>query len=101
MLGSVVRRAIAPVLREAPPACGIVSITRVEVSADASYATVYITALEESEQALRYLERRCRDLQRSLGSLPRRKIPLLRFRIDGSGERGRRIDALLKKLERP
>lgn len=95
MLASVVRKLIAPVLRECPPECGVVSITGVEVSDDFSYATVYVSALSEPQRALKFLEARAPHLQRSLSALSRRRIPLLRFRCDTSGERGDRLDALL------
>ncbi|MBI1812254.1 ribosome-binding factor A [Candidatus Peregrinibacteria bacterium] len=98
MLGTVIRALIAPVLRECPPACGIVSITAVDVSSDSSYATVMISALREPERALEFLNGRKNDLQRLLSKLPRRKIPMLRFRIDRSGERGARMDELLRSL---
>jgi ribosome-binding factor A len=95
MLASVIRRNIAPVLRECPAVCGIVSITEVEVSTDFSIATVYISALEEPRRALKFLEGRRTVLQRQLSALERSHIPLLRFRIDRRTERGRRIDELL------
>ena len=100
MLASTVRDTIAPVLRECPRECGIVTITRIEISSDASYATVYMSALKEPELALEFLRKEGRDLQRQLGKLPRKKIPLLRFRYDDSGERGRRIDELLEEADK-
>ena len=95
MLASVVREIIAPVLRECPTECGIVSITEVEVSSDFSYATVYISALQEQKSALEFLEKRRNALQRSLSSMHRAHIPMLRFRIDDRAEKGKRIDELL------
>ena len=100
MLASTVRELIAPVLRSCPAACGIVSITRIEISPDASYATVYISALEKSEEALSFLETERLDLQRKLSKLPRRVIPKLRFRIDDTIERGMRIDKLLNEANK-
>jgi ribosome-binding factor A len=95
MLATEVRSVIAPVLRRCPPACGIVSIARIDISTDSSYATVYITALEHADEALQFLRDEARELQRQLGKLPRRKIPLLRFRLDRGAEEGARIDKLL------
>jgi ribosome-binding factor A len=95
MLASTIRRMVGPVLRECPRECGVVSMTRVEVSADASYVTIYISALHKADIALAFLEERRNDLQRELGSLQRKRIPLLRFRIDQTVEHGNRLDELL------
>ncbi|MDB4978626.1 MAG: hypothetical protein JWM56_812 [Candidatus Peribacteria bacterium] len=96
MLGSIIREIIAPVLRMCPPACGIVSIIKVDVSPDFSYATVYITALEEPKKAIHFLEGQIPRLQKNLGSLYRKKIPQLRFRLDTQADSGSRLDELLK-----
>ncbi len=95
MLASVIREIIAPVLRECPPACGMTSITEIDVSKDFSYATVYISALEHPERALQYLERRLPKLKSMVGAMHRKKIPELRFRIDPRSERASRLDDLL------
>ena len=95
MVGSVIREIIAPVLRDCPPECGMVSLTRIEVSEDFSYATVYVSALTEPERAVTFLEERRVSLQAQLGGLRRKRIPKLRFRIDRSGEKENRIDDLL------
>lgn len=97
MLASVVRTIIAPALRECPRACGIVTITLIEVSPDASYATAHVSALREPERALAFLEERKAELQRKLGEIPRRKIPVLRFRIDREPERLAALDRLLRE----
>lgn len=99
MLASVIREVIAPVLRECPRECGVVSISEVEVSQDFSYATAYITALKEPERALDFLEKRRSKLQHQLGSLHRAKIPALRFRLDKRMEHSNRIDKILGSLE--
>jgi len=95
MLASAVRDIIAPVIRECPTDCGIVSITRVDVSSDTSYATVYISALKEVEEALKFLESQIPRLRTMLGALNRRKIPIVRFRIDHDSEKSSRLDAIL------
>lgn len=98
MLGSSVREIVAPVLRECPPECGIVSITGVEVSSDLSYATLSLSALQNPEAALAFLEGKRRDLQKRLVALQTHRIPKLRFRIDRAGEQGARIEKLLDEL---
>ena len=99
MLGSVIREIIAPVLRECPPECGVVTITNVVVSEDYSYVTVSVSALNAPASAVGFLEGQTRKLQRELGVLERKRIPHIRFRLDHASEHGSRIDALLKRLE--
>ena len=95
MLASVIREVIAPVLRACPASCQMVSITEVDVSDDFSYATVYISALQEQETALTFLEKQLPQLHKSLGAIHRSRIPQLRFRVDPRTERGGRVDDLL------
>lgn len=97
MLASAIREMIAPVLRDAPHECGIVSITEVKVSEDFSYATVFISALLHPDIALAFLDKQKLRLQRHLSALQRKKIPFIRFRIDERGDRGMRIEQLLSQ----
>ncbi len=99
MLASVIREIIAPILRECPPACGIVSITQIEVSDDFTYATVYVSALNEGKQAVEFLKHRANDLQRRMSAINRKRIPLLRFRLDQTIEKSTRLDELLDGLK--
>lgn len=96
MLASVVREVIAPVVRLCPQECGVVSITEVEVSSDFSYATVYISALMHADLALSFLEEKLPELKTQMGSIYRKRIPELRFRIDERTERGSKVDSLLR-----
>ena len=96
MLGTSVRQIIAPILRECPPECGIVSISSIDVSTDSSHATVYITSLMEPQVALDFLRKKEPHLQHALTKLERRKIPQLHFRLDMATEQGNRIDELLR-----
>lgn len=75
----------------------MVSITEVEVSEDFSYATIYISALEEADKALEFLEKKLSSLQSALGKIHRTRVPELRFRIDPRIDRGERVDDLLKQ----
>lgn len=99
MLASVIREVIAPIVRVCPPECKMVSITEVEVSEDFSYATVYISSLEDEPTALSFLESKLPSLQRSLGTLYRKRIPEIRFRIDPRTDRGGHIDDLLRQAQ--
>ncbi len=97
MLASSVRAIVAPLLRECPQECGVVNITRVDISADLSYVTVYVTAFKGSAAAMAYLEGRKKEFQKRLGGLQTHKTPQLRFRIDKTAEEGTRIDQLLER----
>ena len=99
MLASVVREVVAPVIRLCPSECKMVSINEVVVSKDFSHATVYISALEEPEVALRFLEKRLPQLKTEMGSIYRKRIPELRFKIDTKTDRGGKIDALLDQAK--
>ncbi len=95
MLVTEIRTVVAPALRYCPPECGIISITKIEVSSDGSYATAYVSALKEPKAALAFLEQQRNELQHQLGKMPRAKIPKLRFRLDEGPAHGSRIDELL------
>jgi ribosome-binding factor A len=92
-----VRSCIAPILLTIPKECSIVSLTEVELTADAEYITVYVSALQHPERALQYLRSKQRMLQRSLAVLGKKHLPLLRFCLDPRTEKGERIDRLLKE----
>lgn len=96
MLASVVREVIAPALQQCPPKCGVLSITEVVVSQDFSYATIYISALQEPGHALKFLEKRSKELKTKMGVIYRKKIPEIRFRIDDRVDTGERMDDLLR-----
>lgn len=100
MLASVVRENVAPMLRTCPAECGIVSITRVKISPDSSYADIGISALNNPELAVKHLELHRQEIQKQLGRLERRVIPKIRFKVDKSGEAGDRVSDLLRSLEK-
>jgi len=97
MLASEVRKIIAPFLRESPPECGLITLTEVEVTDDCSYATIFVSALQNPETALSFLEEKLPELQKSLLKLERKRLPIIRVRYDDRGERGQRIDMLLNE----
>lgn len=99
MIASVVRSVVAPLLRACPQSCGIVSLTEVEVSEDIGFATCYVSALHEPEQAITFLQSHIPELKKGLGAaLQMHRAPFLRFRIDPRTERGSRIDKLLEGM---
>ncbi len=77
----------------------MVSISQVLVAPDASYATLYITSLNEPQMALDFLRLKLPELQRDMSKLTRRKIPLLRVRLESGTDQADRVERLLKELE--
>lgn len=84
---------------------GLVSVTRVEVSADASHCRVYVSVMgSEAERGstMRALEHAKGFIRSKLGEeLTIRHIPDIQFVLDRSIEQGDHVLALLDKLEIP
>jgi ribosome-binding factor A len=84
------------------PRLGMVTITDVEVTPDATRAKVYFTVLggeEARDEAKQGLQSAAGWLRRELGQRLRlRNTPELVFRYDRSVERGERISAILDEL---
>jgi ribosome-binding factor A len=91
-LGALIQELISALILESrikdPRISPFVSITRVNVSGDLSYADVYVSNIRETAS----LERNAQGLQSAAGfiqaqlgaSLQIRKIPRLRFHVDTS-----------------
>ena len=81
---------------------GLVTITRVKVTADLSLANVYVSSLEGSAGAkklLGALQHAVPYLRHELAPrLGLREVPDLRFHYDESIERGARVEDLLRKI---
>lgn len=81
------------------------TITAVETTADLGHATVHVRTLGDEvsvEEAIRGLESAAGYIRRRLGQeLHLRRIPELRFEVDRTLERVRRIDELLRRAKRP
>lgn len=81
-----------------------VTITDVEVTQDLAFARVYVSVLLEGPERDRILEALAHAagfVRRELGPrLGLREVPEVRFELDDSIERGRRVDDILRKLER-
>ncbi len=103
----LMRREIADILerRLRDPRLGsTVTVTDVQVTQDLSFARVFVTVLgDESARgpALEALRRASGFVRRELGGrLDLREVPELRFEYDGSLDQGRRVEDLLRRLER-
>lgn len=105
-IGEQVRDELARLLRDevSDPRVGMVSLTRVEVAADLSTASVFWSALDPNEAGV---ERVAAGLRSAAGFLRRRlakelslrRTPELRFLHDPSLELGARTLSLLRELE--
>lgn len=87
------------------PRIGFASITRVDVSPDIRYATVYVSVLgTENEQAetLVALGSAAGFIRHELGpKLTMRNIPVLSFRLDRSMEHAENVARLLREIDLP
>ena len=81
----------------------LLTVVRVEVSGDLSYAKCYISAmegLEAAQEAVKGLKNAAGYIRREVGQALRlRKTPEIRFVADDSIEHGMSIAKMLKDLE--
>ncbi|MDD6478935.1 MAG: 30S ribosome-binding factor RbfA [Oscillospiraceae bacterium] len=99
---SDIKIALAELLREVkdPRVSKLLSIVKVDVSSDMSYATVYVSAIEgmdATKESVKALNKSAAGfLRRQLGaSLSLRKVPELRFIADDSLERSAQISKII------
>ena len=103
---SDVRIALSELLREVkdPRISKLLSIVKVDISGDLSYATIYVSAIEGYEttvSSVKALKGASGYLRRELGSrLKLRKVPELRFIADDSIEQSAHINSIIHKLNR-
>ena len=99
---SDIKITLSELLRELkdPRVSKLLSIVKGDVSGDLSYATVYVSAIEGSEQpvsSVKALKGAAGFLRRELGSrLTLRKVPELRFVADNSIEKSANISKIIE-----
>lgn len=100
-----IRREIADILEHRvrdPRVNGRVNVTDVEVTADLSFARIFVSVLAEGAeraQVLAALTQAAPFVRRELAPrLGLREMPEIRFLFDPSIESGARVDELLRKL---
>ena len=85
-----------------PRVSRLLSIVKVDVSSDLSYATVYVSAIEGFEEpvkSVKALKGASGYLRRELGSrMSLRKVPELRFVADDSIEHSANISRIIKSF---
>ncbi len=102
-VGEEILRALGRIIREElrDPRIGFVTITAVKVSADLRHARVFATALgvEVGDPSIETLNHSAAFLRRSLArDLGLRFTPSLRFVLDESVDRGRRLEGLFDQI---
>ncbi len=104
---SDIRLCMSELLREVkdPRVSKMLSIVKLDVSGDMSYATVYVSALEGTEktaESVKALNKSASGyLRRELGSrLKLRKVPELRFIADNSIENSAHISKIIESFDK-
>lgn len=102
---SDIRLCMSELLREVkdPRVSRMLSIVKLDVSGDMSYATVYVSAIEGTEktaESVKALNKSAAGyLRRELGSrLKLRKVPELRFVADNSIENSAHISKIIENF---
>ncbi|MBO5746975.1 MAG: 30S ribosome-binding factor RbfA [Clostridia bacterium] len=102
-----IQRELADLFREMkdPRVSKLLSIVKVDVSGDLSYATVYVSAIEgydKTVESVKGLKNAAGFLRRELGlRLKLRKTPELRFIADNSIEHSARIAGIIDSFDLP
>jgi ribosome-binding factor A len=104
-LNSLIRRDLSDLIRNEvkdPRVAGVVSVTRVDTSADVHHAKVFVSVygtLREKEDAIAGLSDASRFIRRQLrGRLETRQVPELRFVLDDTLDEGNEMLRLLDSL---
>lgn len=94
------RTAVGPFLIEIPPnVATMATITNLIISADLSYADIYISAIDGVEAAVKLLVKRKGEIAKTLSKqLITHRTPQLRFHVDEKGQELNRLDEILKSL---
>ena len=102
---SDIKLALSDILREVkdPRVSKLLSIVKLDVSGDMSYAKVYVRAIEgkdKTEESVKALKGAAGYIRRELGArLKLRKVPELRFVADNSIEISANISKIVNDFE--
>lgn len=106
-MGALIEEILSDLIRQMkdPRVAGLVSVTRVQVTPDASLARVFISVMgsdDERQATIRALEHGAGFLRSQLGQeLTIRHVPQLLFTLDRSIEEGDQVLRLINQLEIP
>ncbi len=106
-LGALIEEILSELIRQLkdPRVTGMVSVTRVQVTQDASIARVFISIMgtdQERTETMRAIEHAAGFLRSRLGDqLTIRHVPELQFVLDRSIEEGDKVIQLINRLEIP
>jgi len=104
-VAELIRQAVAEFLTSnvRDPRIGFVTVTRVEVSADLSHASIWVSVMgseEEKARTLEGLDSAARFLRSEVSrQLRLRTSPELHFHLDRGLEHAQRIDRVLRDLK--
>lgn len=102
---SDIKLALSDILREVkdPRVSKLLSIVKLDVSGDMSYAKVYVSAIEgkdKTEESVKALKGAAGYIRRELGArLKLRKVPELRFVADNSIEISANISKIVNNFD--
>lgn len=103
---SDIKLALSDILREVkdPRVSKLLSIVKIDVSGDMSYAKVYVSAIEgkeKTQESVKALKGAAGFVRRELGArLSLRKVPELRFIADDSIEMSAKISKIVNNFEK-
>lgn len=103
---SDIKLALSDILREVkdPRVSKLLSIVKIDVSGDMSYAKVYVSAIEgkeKTEESVKALKGAAGYVRRELGArLSLRKVPELRFIVDDSIEMSAKISKIVNNFDK-
>ncbi|MFA6897471.1 MAG: 30S ribosome-binding factor RbfA [Patescibacteria group bacterium] len=84
------------------PAGMVVTVIKADTSADLHYGDIYISVMprEKEEEALSVLEEGIYAMQQKINKkLHMKPVPMVRFRLDLSGDKADRINEIIKENE--
>jgi ribosome-binding factor A len=97
-IGSVIQRALAPLLIEHEEEHGLITISEVRVMPDLSEARVYVFSPRSVKRLLEDLNARAGYFQKQIShSLTQKRTPRIRFFLDTGVLAAQRIDDLLEQ----
>ncbi|MBO5872924.1 MAG: 30S ribosome-binding factor RbfA [Clostridia bacterium] len=103
---SDIKLALSDILREVkdPRVSKLLSIVKIDVSGDMSYAKVYVSAIEgkeKTQESVKALRGAAGFVRRELGArLSLRKVPELRFIADDSIEMSAKISKIVNNFDK-